>query len=108
MTDCVEWAAGFPAASASTENMPREWVDALNKAVKAGKIPELPMTSSTNGESPIYPPGFDPNSDAVCSSTYKCATPGDLWEAPAGVLGLSFDDGPLPVHFFLLLLYDWG
>lgn len=78
--------------------MPQAWVDALNNAVTAGKIPDIPMSTSNNSESPKYPTGYDPYSVNVCSSTYKCVTPGDIWDAPPGVIGLSFDDGPLPVR----------
>ncbi|KIJ70563.1 carbohydrate esterase family 4 protein [Hydnomerulius pinastri MD-312] len=91
-----EWSAGFPADQASTTNMPQAWTDALNAAVAAGTIPDIPVSTSVNGQNPTYPSGFDPNSATVCSSTYKCVTPGDIWDAPTGVVGLSFDDGPLP------------
>lgn len=98
----VEWSAGFPANLASTTDMPQAWITALNSAVAAGKIPDIPMSTSTNLENPTYPSGYDPYSAAVCSSTYKCVTPGDVWDAPTGVLALSFDDGPLPVGFLFV------
>lgn len=97
----VEWSAGFPADVASTTNMPQAWINALNSAVTAGKIPDIPLSTSS-GESPTYPSGYDPYSATVCSSTYKCVTPGDIWDAPTGVLALSFDDGPLPVSLLLV------
>jgi chitin deacetylase len=98
----VEWSAGFPANLPSTADMPQAWVTALNSAVVAGKIPDVPVSTSTNLENPTYPSGYDPYSAAVCSSTYKCVTPGDVWDAPTGVLALSFDDGPLPVSFLFV------
>ncbi|KAF9221968.1 glycoside hydrolase/deacetylase [Gyrodon lividus] len=91
-----EWSAGFPADQASTTNMPQAWVDALNAMVLAGQIPDIPVSTSVNGQNPTYPSGYDPNSAQVCSSTYKCAAPGDIWDAPNGTIALSFDDGPLP------------
>ncbi|KAG0709635.1 carbohydrate esterase family 4 protein [Suillus ampliporus] len=91
-----QWSAGFPPINADTTSLPQAWVDALNAAVKAGKIPDIPVSTSTNGLDPVYPPGFDPMSAAVCSSTAKCVTPGDVWDAPQGVVALSFDDGPQP------------
>ncbi|KAI9574858.1 carbohydrate esterase family 4 protein [Boletus coccyginus] len=91
-----EWSAGFPANLASTTDMPQAWIDALNSAVAAGKIPNIPLSTPSNLDNPTYPTGYDPYSATVCSSTYKCVTPGDVWDAPAGVLALSFDDGPLP------------
>jgi peptidoglycan/xylan/chitin deacetylase (PgdA/CDA1 family) len=48
--------------------------------------------------------GVDPNSPEICSSTYQCRIPGDVWDAPAGFLGLSFDDGPEAVRFSRFLL----
>lgn len=45
--------------------------------------------------SPVYPKGLDPTGSEVCSATYQCRGGGDLWDAPAGTVALSFDDGPL-------------
>ncbi|KAH9179608.1 carbohydrate esterase family 4 protein [Lactarius sanguifluus] len=72
------------------------WKDALNAAVQAGKIPNIPPSSDPNNASPVYPSGYDPYSSQVCSATYKCRIAGDIWDAPQGVIGISFDDGPLP------------
>ncbi|KAG2152243.1 carbohydrate esterase family 4 protein [Suillus cothurnatus] len=91
-----EWSAGFPPATADTTMLPQAWVDALNAAALAGKIPDIPQSTSTNGLDPVYPTGYDPMSATVCSSTAKCVTQGDVWDAPPGVIALSFDDGPLP------------
>lgn len=34
-------------------------------------------------------------SPEICSSTPKCKQGlGDIWDAPSGVIGISFDDGP--------------
>lgn len=96
----VEWSAGFPATIASTTDMPQAWVNALNNVVTAGKIPDIPVSATINLENPTYPTGFDPYSATVCSSTYKCSAPGDVWDAPAETIAISFDDGPLPVGFF--------
>ncbi|KAG1754040.1 carbohydrate esterase family 4 protein [Suillus paluster] len=88
------WSAGFPQLNADTASLPQAWVDALNAAVTAGKVPDVPQSTSINGTDPVYPTGSDPMSAAVCSSTYKCVTPGDVWNALPGVVALSFDDGP--------------
>jgi len=77
--------------------MPQAWKDALNAAVQAGKIPNVPISSGPNNSSPVYPPGINPNSPEICSATYKCKIPDDIWDAPEGMIGISFDDGPLPV-----------
>lgn len=78
--------------------LPQAWIDALSAATLAGKIPDIPQSTSTNGLDPVYPLGYEPISPNVCSSTAKCVTPGDIWDAPPGVVALSFDDGPLPVR----------
>ncbi|KAH9899845.1 hypothetical protein C8Q73DRAFT_638659 [Cubamyces lactineus] len=98
-----EWTAAWPQGKPDTNSLPQEWVDAYNAAVKAGKIPNIPVTT-LNGN-PVYPQGYDPLSDTVCSATYKCRNKEDLWDAPDGVVGGSFDDGPLdtsvPLYQFL-------
>lgn len=75
---------------------PQAWVDALHAAMAAGKIPDIPPTTSS-GSYPKYASGFEPGGDVVCSSTHQCRAPTDIWDAPDGVVGVSFDDGPLPV-----------
>ena len=79
--------------------MPQAWKDALNAAVQAGKIPGIPPTTVPAGQNPVYANNLDPMSPQVCSSTYKCRISTDVWDAPDGVVGISFDDGPLPVSF---------
>lgn len=68
--------------------MPPEWTAALNAAVAAGKIPNIPNSP--------YPPGVDPNGPQVCSAAVFCKIPGDIFDGPAGVYASSFDDGPYP------------
>ncbi|KAI0254781.1 hypothetical protein BJV78DRAFT_1370340 [Lactifluus subvellereus] len=90
------WAAAYPSSTPDAGAMPQAWKDALNTAVQAGKIPNVPISSGPNNGMPVYPPGSNPNSPQVCSATYKCRIQGDVWDAPQGVIGISFDDGPLP------------
>lgn len=91
-----EWAAGFPGQIPDVGSLPKQWVDALNAAVSAGKIPNIPA-AVVSGAGTAYPPGVDPNSPAVCSGAARCRQPDDIWDAPDGVLALSFDDGPFMV-----------
>jgi hypothetical protein len=78
--------------------MPQEWIDALNVAVQAGKIPNIPpSTQLSSGAAPLYN-GLNPTSPQVCSGSYGCQINGTIYNAPAGVMGLAFDDGPLPVR----------
>ncbi|KAI0254771.1 hypothetical protein BJV78DRAFT_1182855 [Lactifluus subvellereus] len=37
--------------------MPQAWKDALNTAVQAGKIPNVPISSGPNNGIPVYSPG---------------------------------------------------
>ncbi|KAJ7781239.1 glycoside hydrolase/deacetylase [Mycena metata] len=81
------WSAAYPQSTPYSTVMPAEWLDALNAAI-------FPFPTNLPGENPTYPSGFDPNGDVVCSATYKCRNPGDIWDAPDGMVGISFDDGP--------------
>ena len=99
------WAAAYPAGTPDSNAMPQAWKDALNAAVQAGSIPNVPQASMPNpNASPVYPNGVNPGSPQVCSWTYGCRINGTIYDAPAGVVGLSFDDGPLPVRHFPALL----
>ncbi|KAF7332210.1 Chitin deacetylase [Mycena kentingensis (nom. inval.)] len=100
------WSAAYPQSTPSADAMPSEWKDALAAAVSAGKIPKIPSSSNKPGENPTYPTGFDPNGNVVCSATYKCRNSGDVWDAPDGVLGVSFDDGPQPASDTLMDFLD--
>ena len=95
----VAWSAAYPEGTPDSSKMPQAWKDALNAAVQAGKIPGIPPTTVPAGQNPVYANNLDPMSPQVCSSTYKCRISTDVWDAPDGVVGISFDDGPLPVSF---------
>ena len=102
-----EWAAGFPNSPPDLNLTPKEWVDALNAAVSAGKIPNIPQSMNTGGN-PAYPPGVNGNDPSVCSGTAKCRNPDDIWDAPDGVLSVSFDDGPYLVSAHAALSPGWA
>jgi hypothetical protein len=87
-----EWAKAYPPGLPDTTQLPQEWVNALNTAVAAGKIPDIPPSHTTGEQDPKYPDGLDPMSDKVCSGTYQCRIPGDIWDAPEGYLGCSFGE----------------
>ncbi|KAJ7063728.1 carbohydrate esterase family 4 protein, partial [Mycena amicta] len=94
-----EWTAGFPAGWSTPKNVPDAWTAALKAAVDRKAIPNIPPAgvdpNAPDGDGiPTYAKGYDPNGADVCSATYKCRIPGDIWDAPDGYLALSFDDGP--------------
>ncbi|KZV72118.1 carbohydrate esterase family 4 protein [Peniophora sp. CONT] len=119
------WAAAYPTSTPDSNAMPQEWKDALDAAVKAGKIPNLAPSTNDPNAGPVYPKGVDPMSPDVCSATYKCRLATDMWDAPDGQVGISFDDGPIPgssdvlyqflqennvqaTHFFIGVNILWG
>ncbi|EGO01889.1 carbohydrate esterase family 4 protein [Serpula lacrymans var. lacrymans S7.3] len=91
-----EWANAYPQDTINVTAIPKAWIDALNSAVSAGKIPNLPPSTVNSQGFTTYSGGLDPNGQEVCSATYQCYVADDLWNAPQGDVGLSFDDGPLP------------
>ena len=76
--------------------MPQAWTNALNAAVQAGKISNIAPSTAQPGQNPTYG-NLDPNGPTVCSGTYGCRIDGEIWDAPANTVGISFDDGPLSV-----------
>jgi len=90
------WAAAYPSWTPDSNAMPQAWKDALNNAVQAGTIPNITVSHQSNpAANPTYG-SLNPNGPQVCSGTYGCRIAGQIWNAPQGVLGISFDDGPLP------------
>ncbi|KAI0743073.1 hypothetical protein C8Q80DRAFT_1273630 [Daedaleopsis nitida] len=105
-----EWSAGLPTWEDDEKGMPTDgkgypqvWIDALNAAVKAGNIPDIPPSTLDPTGFPKYADGLDPNGPVVCSATYKCRSndSSEIWDAPDGVFASSFDDGPLPTSIAL-------
>ncbi|KIO34382.1 carbohydrate esterase family 4 protein [Tulasnella calospora MUT 4182] len=88
-------AANYPDGNPDPTAMPDAWKQALSQAVAAGDIPNVVQTKDG-----VYPSSVDPNSAEICASAYQCRyEEGDLpdiWDAPDGMLGVSFDDGPTP------------
>ncbi|KAJ7119106.1 glycoside hydrolase/deacetylase [Mycena epipterygia] len=91
-----------PPAVPDVNAMPAEWTAALNAAIARGAIPDIPVATNVPNDNPVYPAGSDPNSPEICSATYKCRIAGDIWDAPDGHVGISFDDGPQPASDALL------
>lgn len=85
--------------------LPQPWVDSLNAAVAAGKIPNIPSTNVVNSY-PVYPNNLNAGDPSICSSYVECRIENDVWDAPPGIIGIGFDDGPLPVCF--IFGYDYS
>ncbi|KAF9075809.1 glycoside hydrolase/deacetylase [Rhodocollybia butyracea] len=93
----VAWSAAYPQSTPDTSQLPAKWTAALQSAMAAGKIPNIPQsTSPSPNTNPVYPDGYDPTTLPVCSGTYKCKIATDTWDAPDNCLGVGFDDGPTP------------
>ncbi|KAG8889647.1 hypothetical protein FRB98_003450 [Tulasnella sp. 332] len=93
-----EWKSIFPASWTPFTNstpVPQAWLEALNQAIAQNLIPDIPVPLSTPGN-PLYPNGTDPTGSEICSATWFCRAPEDIWDAPDGYVGTAFDDGPLP------------
>jgi len=94
------WTQKYPSGKLTTAGIPTGWIDALNQAVSAGKIPtDCPISTQIGGGSPVYKNGgttLNPGKNPVCSSSAQCTGDGQIYNAPDGVVALSFDDGPLP------------
>ncbi|KAL5530059.1 hypothetical protein ACEPAF_6316 [Sanghuangporus sanghuang] len=91
------WTAQYPASSPDVNDLPQAWLDALNDAKDAGKIPALPPTTYNGVDAPHYPTGIDENRNnaTICAATDRvCRIPQDVWDAPDGYMGIGFDDGP--------------
>jgi chitin deacetylase len=110
-----EWSQAFPPGVPDNSTLPQAWVDALNDAIAAGQIPDIP-TTTLNGN-PYYPNGLNPTDPSICSSTYGCRATNDIWDAPDGVIGIGFDDGPSAVselgagdhvHVILISIFSQG
>ncbi|KAH7099046.1 glycoside hydrolase/deacetylase, partial [Auriculariales sp. MPI-PUGE-AT-0066] len=91
-----QWVAQYPSLvdkpSEAEADIPAEWLAAYNAVKAAGKIPNIPIAVQTD-ILPTYG-GQDLMSKEICSSAGKCRAPGDIWDAPDGMIGYSFDDGP--------------
>ncbi|KAL9940741.1 hypothetical protein V8E36_000229 [Tilletia maclaganii] len=74
----------------ASSNKP-EWTQALNDAVAAGKIPNIPPSRLNAQGSPTYPAGTP---DPCNWSNTGCQGKSDIYVAPDGYLGIQFDDGP--------------
>ena len=55
----------------------------------------------------MYAPGVVGGQEPICSSQFQCRHADDIWDAPAGMIGLSVDDGPVNFPDASPKLYDF-
>ncbi|KAG8689429.1 hypothetical protein FRC09_012427 [Ceratobasidium sp. 395] len=95
-----EWTKKYPPGKLTTAGIPTGWIDVLNQAVSAGKIPSnCPVSKQSGGGAPTYKNGtknIDPAKEPICSSSSQCTGDGQIYDVPDGIVAISFDDGPLP------------
>jgi chitin deacetylase len=74
-------------------SLPQAWIDALNAATAAGKIPNVPVSTLVNGN-PTYPNNVGTNTDTCNWTLSKCLGAKDISSVPNNEWTISFDDGP--------------
>jgi len=70
---------------------PQSWTEALSSAKQAGLIPNIPPSSSNAEGQSYYESSL--SQEEICSWTVSKCYGSDLYHAPSGIIGLSFDDG---------------
>ncbi|KAJ9126212.1 hypothetical protein QFC24_001935 [Naganishia onofrii] len=93
----AEWKALYPPVEKvpDVSLTPKSWTAALAAAKKAGGYPSgVPLTTADASGNYAYPAGVNPSVEPVCSFPNGCNKASDFYNAPDGVLALSFDDGP--------------
>ncbi|CAE6443435.1 unnamed protein product [Rhizoctonia solani] len=96
-----DWAKQYPTSGKLTAaNLKPEWKAALDKAVSSGLIPtNCPVAKQSGGAAPSYTNStgkMDPAKQPICSSSSQCRGDDQVYDMPDGLVGISFDDGPLP------------
>ncbi|KAG0149581.1 hypothetical protein CROQUDRAFT_73989 [Cronartium quercuum f. sp. fusiforme G11] len=71
-----------------------EWVTAYDQETKAGRIPQFEPSVKLSSGDIQYDSSLNPTSPKICSWTKGCISPTDINNAPDGMMGVSFDDGP--------------
>jgi peptidoglycan/xylan/chitin deacetylase (PgdA/CDA1 family) len=100
--------ASYPAplVTPPKSSLPQAWIDSLEALQKAGKIPDIPVSTQSDAAGDVKYPGklgYDDNT--VCSWTITgCFGKNDLHESPDKTWVISFDDGPTSVSSGL---YDY-
>ncbi|KAJ9118098.1 hypothetical protein QFC22_003997 [Naganishia vaughanmartiniae] len=93
----IEWKALYPSVEKvpDVSTTPKSWTAALAAAKEAGGYPSgVPLTTADASGNYVYPAGVNPSVEPVCSFPSGCNKASDFYNAPDGVLALSFDDGP--------------
>ncbi|KAI5449006.1 hypothetical protein NCC49_005690 [Naganishia albida] len=92
-----EWKALYPATDKvpSTSTIPPAWLARLRAAKGTPAYPQgVPTTTADASGNYVYPAGSNPSAEPICSFPNGCNKATDFYDAPDGILALSFDDGP--------------
>ncbi|GAA99833.1 carbohydrate esterase family 4 protein [Mixia osmundae IAM 14324] len=88
--------SSYPTPDVSGPTPLQAWIDVYNTVKASGLIPaDIEPTTLENG-APVYADGSG-STTAVCSWTQNgCLAADDIVDAPDGMIGIAFDDGPQP------------
>lgn len=84
----------YPALDIPGPTPRKEWVDAYQRAKAAGLIPNIQPSVKLPSGLVQYPESVNPLDPNVCNWLLGCKSPNDINDAPDGMMGISFDDGP--------------
>ncbi|KAJ1299802.1 hypothetical protein OPQ81_000701 [Rhizoctonia solani] len=101
----AEWKAKFPTGRLNATSVPQPWLDAMNKAISDGRIPStdtVPVATTAGVYRSKSGTTLDGGKAPICSSTVGCKDATQIYDVPAGVVAISFDDGPQPASRGLL------
>lgn len=94
------WLQSYPTPSVTPTNIPQPWLDRLYVLRNSTVFPKYGPSAPNNGYPQYTNPNgggnLSPTDSSVCSYTYECVEPSDVYNLTDGTIGLNFDDGPAP------------
>ncbi|CAE6451148.1 unnamed protein product [Rhizoctonia solani] len=94
----VEWRSKFPKGSLGAIATPQAWLDAMNTAITDGRIPSyenVPVAVTSGTYHSNNGTALNGSKTPICSSAAGCKDDTQIYDAPDGIVAISFDDGPL-------------
>ncbi|KAG8726567.1 hypothetical protein FRC11_014923, partial [Ceratobasidium sp. 423] len=93
------WVKQYSTGKLSITILKPERKAALDRAIASGRISMNVPAATLNEGAPSYrnsSGAMDPAEQPICSGFVKCKGAGQIYDMPDGIVGLSFNDGPLP------------